>query len=53
MDPNPCFMDINAGQGGTEAQDWTAMLLRMYLKYCDKKGFRPRCWRKATARSRA
>ncbi len=40
MDPNPCFMDINAGQGGTEAQDWTAMLLRMYLKYCDKKGFR-------------
>ena len=40
MDPNPCFMDINAGQGGTEAQDWTSMLLRMYLKYCDKKGFR-------------
>jgi peptide chain release factor 2 len=40
MDPNPCFMDINAGQGGTEAQDWTQMLLRMYLKYCDKKGFR-------------
>ena len=40
MDPQPCFMDINAGQGGTEAQDWTAMLLRMYLKYCDKKGFK-------------
>ncbi|QJR15472.1 Peptide chain release factor RF2 [Usitatibacter palustris] len=40
MDPNPCFMDINAGQGGTEAQDWCSMLLRMYLKYCDKKGFK-------------
>jgi peptide chain release factor 2 len=40
MDPNNCFIDLNAGQGGTEAQDWVAMLLRMYLKYCDKKGFR-------------
>ena len=40
MDPNNCFVDINAGQGGTEAQDWAQMLLRMYLKYCDKKGFR-------------
>ena len=40
MDPNPCFVDINAGQGGTEAQDWVSMLLRMYLKYCDKKGFK-------------
>ncbi len=40
MDPNNCFVDINAGQGGTEAQDWTQMLLRMYLKYCDKKGYK-------------
>jgi peptide chain release factor 2 len=40
MDPNNCFVDINAGQGGTEAQDWASMLLRMYLKYCDKKGFK-------------
>jgi peptide chain release factor 2 len=40
MDPNNCFVDINAGQGGTEAQDWTQMLLRMYTKYCDKKGFK-------------
>jgi peptide chain release factor 2 len=40
MDPNPCFVDLNAGQGGTEAQDWVSMLLRMYLKYCDKKGFK-------------
>jgi peptide chain release factor 2 len=39
MDPNNCFVDINAGQGGTEAQDWAQMLLRMYMKYCDRKGF--------------
>jgi peptide chain release factor 2 len=40
LDPNNCFMDIQAGAGGTEAQDWASMLMRMYLKYCDKKGFR-------------
>jgi peptide chain release factor 2 len=40
LDPNNCFMDIQAGAGGTEAQDWASMLLRMYLKYCDKKGYR-------------
>ena len=40
LDPNGCFMDIQAGAGGTEAQDWASMLERMYLKYCDKKGFR-------------
>ncbi len=40
MDPNNCFVDINAGQGGTEAQDWAQMLLRMYTKYCDRHGFK-------------
>jgi peptide chain release factor 2 len=40
LDPNNCFVDIQAGSGGTEAQDWAAMLERMYIKYCDKKGFR-------------
>ncbi|MGA8862283.1 MAG: peptide chain release factor 2 [Gallionella sp.] len=39
MDPNNCFVDIQAGSGGTEAQDWAAMLLRMYLRYCERKGF--------------
>ena len=39
LDPNSCFMDIQAGSGGTEAQDWASMLERMYLKYCDRKGF--------------
>ena len=39
MDPGNCFLDINAGSGGTEAQDWAQMLLRMYLKYAEKKGY--------------
>ncbi len=39
MDPNNCFLDIQAGQGGTEAQDWVSMLLRMYLKFCERRGF--------------
>ena len=39
-DPNNCFVDIQAGSGGTEAQDWAAMLQRMYLRYCERKGFR-------------
>jgi peptide chain release factor 2 len=39
MDPNPCFIEIQAGAGGTEAQDWAAMLERMYLRYCERKGF--------------
>ncbi len=40
MDPNNCFLNIQAGSGGTEAQDWAAMLERMYLRYCERKGFR-------------
>ena len=40
MDPNSCFVDIQAGSGGTEAQDWAQMLERMYLRYCERKGFR-------------
>ena len=39
MDPNNCFVDIQSGAGGTEAQDWTAMLERMYLKFCERRGF--------------
>jgi peptide chain release factor 2 len=39
LDPNSCFVDIQAGSGGTEAQDWAAMLERMYLKFCDRRGF--------------
>ena len=39
QDPNPCFLEIQAGAGGTEAQDWAAMLLRMYVRYGERKGF--------------
>ena len=40
MDPNSCFVDIQSGSGGTEAQDWASMLLRMYLRYCERRGFK-------------
>lgn len=40
MDARPCFLEINAGAGGTEAQDWAGMLERMYLRYCERKGFK-------------
>ncbi len=40
MDPNNAYLDIQAGSGGTEAQDWAEMLLRMYLRWCDDKGFK-------------
>ncbi len=39
LDANNCFIDVQAGSGGTEAQDWARMLLRMYLRYCERKGF--------------
>ncbi len=39
MDPNNAFLDIQAGSGGTEAQDWAEMLLRMYLRWGEAKGF--------------
>lgn len=34
-----CYVDIQSGSGGTEAQDWANMLLRMYLRWCEKKSF--------------
>jgi peptide chain release factor 2 len=40
LDPNNCFLDIQAGAGGTEAQDWASMLERMYLRYAERKGFK-------------
>jgi peptide chain release factor 2 len=38
-DASPALVTIHAGMGGTESQDWVQMLLRMYLKYCERKGF--------------
>lgn len=39
QDANSCFLEIQSGAGGTEAQDWAAMLLRMYLRFGERKGF--------------
>ena len=40
LDSNNCFIEFQSGSGGTEAQDWCSMLLRMYLRYCERKGFK-------------
>ena len=40
MDPNNAYLDIQAGSGGTEAQDWAEMILRMYLRWGEDKGFK-------------
>jgi peptide chain release factor 2 len=39
-DRSNCFFSINAGAGGTESQDWAEMLLRMYLRYCERRGWK-------------
>jgi peptide chain release factor 2 len=39
-DPLNCFLDVQSGAGGTEACDWASMLLRQYLKYAERKGFK-------------
>lgn len=40
LDGANCFIEFQSGSGGTEAQDWANMLLRMYLRYCERKGFK-------------
>tara|TARA_R110001599_G_scaffold59005_2_gene163525 strand:+ start:768 stop:1499 length:732 start_codon:yes stop_codon:yes gene_type:complete len=40
MDPNNAYLDIQSGSGGTEAQDWASMILRMYLRWGESKGFK-------------
>ncbi|MCL4361501.1 peptide chain release factor 2 [Candidatus Dependentiae bacterium] len=37
QDNSPCFLSINAGAGGTESQDWSEMLLRMYVRFCERE----------------
>ncbi|MDA0148726.1 peptide chain release factor 2 [Vibrio sp. LaRot3] len=39
-DASDCYIDLQSGSGGTEAQDWTSMLLRMYLRWAEAKGFK-------------
>lgn len=40
MDANNCYLDIQSGSGGTEAQDWAEMLLRMYTRWAESHGFK-------------
>ena len=40
MDANNAFLDVQSGSGGTEAQDWAAMILRMFLRWGERKGFK-------------
>lgn len=40
VDQNDCYLEVHAGAGGTEAQDWAQMLQRMYSRWCDKKGYK-------------
>jgi peptide chain release factor 2 len=40
LDGNDCYLQVNAGAGGTEACDWAGMLFRMYSRWADKRGFR-------------
>ena len=39
-DPNDCYLEIHAGQGGTEAQDWAEMMARMYTRWAERKGYK-------------
>lgn len=39
-DASDCYIDLQSGSGGTEAQDWTSMMLRMYLRWAEAKGFK-------------
>lgn len=39
FDTNNCYLTVSGGAGGTEAQDWAAMLMRMYLRYCERQGW--------------
>jgi peptide chain release factor 2 len=40
MDGNDCYVEVNSGAGGTESCDWAEMLLRMYLRWCERRGFK-------------
>ena len=40
-DSNNCFLEINAGAGGTESHDWASMMMRMYLRFAERLGFEP------------
>ena len=49
MDKNAAYLEIQSGSGGTEAQDWAEMLLRMYLRWATSINSTPRCWKSPLA----
>lgn len=49
-DSNNCYLSLHAGAGGTEAQDWTLMLYRMYTRYCERHGLHRQAHRYARRR---
>ena len=52
-DHNDTFLELHAGAGGTEAQDWTEMLLRMYMRWAENTAIKRNCWNKATVKKPA
>ena len=52
-DPGDCFLTVQAGSGGTEAQDWASMLFRMYLRYAERNDYKTETLEEAGAKSPA
>ena len=46
-DANDCYVEVNAGDGGTEAKDWAEMLLRMYMRWAEPTATRSNAWKRA------
>ena len=51
-DAGDALVSVNAGAGGTDAQDWAEMVLRMLMRWAERRGFESSCWRRARARKR-
>jgi peptide chain release factor 2 len=52
-DGNDTYLEIHAGAGGTESQDWANMLLRMYTRWAERRASRSKCWKCTTAKKPA
>lgn len=52
-DSNDSYLEVHAGAGGTESQDWASMLLRMYLRWAEKRDLRPKLLKRRPEKRRA